>query len=306
MHLGSRRRMLSAAFCVVTLVALIPAAIAQSPPIAIVDAGPGPEAALTQKIAVLRFDALGIDTELVIRLEALFRSELERLAKQPITPRREFDALITGPLRDCSGENKCLAAIGKKLKADVVITGTVGAAGENYVLSIKAVNSQTGEQIRRISSDPLRGSPDELIDAVRVAAYRLLAPEQLYGGMVILCDVVGGTVLLDGKAVGKTPLAVPLSKLPLGPHQLRVEAPGYAAFEEPVDVRFQKNTRIVVRLVADNSKPIELPPLHKEQPHWYGKTWVIVGIGVASVLVGVVAGSALAGKKIVCTQGQRC
>ncbi|MCX5744174.1 MAG: hypothetical protein NT062_16920, partial [Proteobacteria bacterium] len=36
----------------------------------------GPEEALSQKIAVWRFDALGIEPELVARLETLFRMEL--------------------------------------------------------------------------------------------------------------------------------------------------------------------------------------------------------------------------------------
>ena len=145
----------------------------------------GPEEALTQKIAVWRFDALGIEAELVTRLETLFRSELDRLAKQPMPVRRDIDRAVTGDLRECTGEEKCLTAIGKKLGVDVVVTGTVGAVGENYVLSIKAVDVRTGTQLRRINSDPLRGSPDELIDSVRVAAYRLLAPEQIYGGILM-------------------------------------------------------------------------------------------------------------------------
>ncbi|MEO7733435.1 MAG: hypothetical protein ABIY55_20905, partial [Kofleriaceae bacterium] len=70
---------------------------------------------IDQKLAVWRFDALGIDPELVARLETLFRMELDRLDKQPLPSRREIDRAITGDARDCTGEDKCLAAIGKKL-----------------------------------------------------------------------------------------------------------------------------------------------------------------------------------------------
>lgn len=274
--------------------------------VAISDAGPGPEEALTQKIAVWRFDALGIEAELVTRLETLFRSELDRLAKLPMPVRRDIDRAITGDLRDCTGEEKCLTAIGKKLGVDVVVTGTVGAIGENYVLNIKAVDVKTGTQLRRISSDPLRGSPDELIDSVRVAAYRLLAPEQIYGGILILSDLVGGNVLLDGKVVGKTPLPAPLHKLALGPHTLRVEAPGYAPFEEKVEVRFQKNTRVVVRLVLDETKVAVLPPVHKTRSGWYSKPWVMAGIGVAAVFVGLVIGNQLQPPAVNCPGGSGC
>src|SRR5512140_3401616 len=99
----------------------------------------GPEEALNQKLAVWRFDALGIDPELVARLETLFRMELDRLDKQPMPSRRDIDRSITGEARDCTGEDRCLVAIGKKLGVDVVLTGTVGQLGDNYVLTIKAV-----------------------------------------------------------------------------------------------------------------------------------------------------------------------
>src|SRR5258708_40044595 len=49
----------------------------------------GPEEALNQKLAVWRFDALGIDPELVARLETLFRMELDRLDQPPIPSPRE-------------------------------------------------------------------------------------------------------------------------------------------------------------------------------------------------------------------------
>ncbi len=270
------------------------------------DAGPGPEEALTQKIAVWRFDALGIEAELVTRLETLFRSELDRLAKQPMPIRRDIDRAVTGDLRECTGEEKCLTAIGKKLNVDVVVTGTVGAVGENYVLTIKAVDVRTGTQMRRISSDPLRGSPDELIDSVRVAAYRLLAPEQIYGGILMLSDLVGGNVSLDGKSVGKTPLPAPLSKLALGPHKIRVEAAGYAPFEEAVEVRFQKTTRVVVRLVLDTSKVVTLPPVHKTRTHWYSNTWVMVGIGAAAIFTGLLLGNAAQPQSVTCPGSDGC
>jgi hypothetical protein len=152
-------------------------------------AGDGPEAALDQKIAVWRFDALGIENELVARLETLFRMELARLSKNQLPTRREIERAVTSEQQNCTGEERCLAAIGKKIGVDVVITGTVGAMGSSYVLNIKAVDVATQKLIKRIDSDPLRGSPDDLIEGVRVAAYRLLAPAQLHGSIQIQTDL---------------------------------------------------------------------------------------------------------------------
>lgn len=254
-----------------------------------------PEHALTQKIAVWRFDALGIDPVLVARLEALFRSELDRLAAAPMPSRREIDRKVIGDLAACTGEDKCLAAIGKKLGVDVVVAGSVGALGDNYLLNIKVVESATAKQLRRITTEPLRGTPDDLIDSVRVAAYRLLAPEQLHGSIVVLSDLIGAEVSIDGKRAGTTPLPAPVAKLPLGPHQVRVSAAGYSSFEETVEVRFQKSARVEVRLVADLSSPAG-PSVGARRPaprRWYQRTWVIAAIGVSAVVVGALIGDQL-------------
>lgn len=166
---------------------------------------------------------------------------------------------------------------------------------------------KTGKQLRRIATDPLRGSPDELIEAVRVAAYSLLAPDQLYGSIAVLSDIVGATVSLDGKPAGKgkasmTPLPGPVAKVPLGKHVLKVEAKGYLPFEEEVEVRFQKSTRVVVRLapaepVVDDGKP-KVVEREGKRP-WYTSTWAYVGAGVAAVVIGAVVGWAMGKDEVV-------
>ncbi len=263
----------------------------------------GPEEALTQKIAVWRFDALGIEPELVARLETLFRMELDRLVKQPLPSRREIERVVTAGQRDCTGEEKCLAAIGKKLGVDIVVTGTVGAMGDNYILNIKAVDVASTKQVQRIQTDPLRGNPDDLIEGVRVAAYRLLAPDQLHGAIQVQGDLVGAEVQLDGKQIGKTPLPRMglISKQPLGKHTLRVQAAGYAPFEDEVDVHFQKISQVVVRLLPSNivlgTGKIE----QVERRPFYTRTWFIVGVGVAAIVVGASVGYSIG--KVDCVNG---
>lgn len=254
-----------------------------------------PEEALTQKLAVWRIDALGIEPALVSRLDALFRIELDRLATAPLPNRRDIESAIAGDkeLARCGGEDRCLAAIGKRLGVDVMITGSVAAMGDNYILNIKAVDVAKAAQIRRISTDPLRGSPDELIDAIRVAAYRLLAPDQLHGSIVVLSDLLGATVQVDGKTVGATPLPGPITKIALGEHVLKVSAKGYTPFEDKVTVRFQKATRVVVRLVVAPGDPegIAAPRLiARPRKPWYSSGWAYAGAGVAAVAIGVAIG----------------
>jgi hypothetical protein len=267
-----------------------------------------PTEVLNKKIAVWRFDALGIDPEIVQRLETLFRMELDRLDKQPLPSRATVEKSITPAEQNCTGEERCLAAIGKRLGVDLVVTGTVGSLGDNYVLNIKAVEVTTGKS-QKIQSPPLKGTPDELIEGVRVAAYSLLAPDQLHGSLQFQSDLVGAEVTLDGKAVGKTPLANQgvIPKLALGKHKLHVEARDYAPFDDDVEVHFQKVSPVVVRLVGTGETIGTGKTVTKVHDPIYERTWFIVGAAV--VVVGLAALIGAKAGEVKCTRypgGEPC
>ncbi len=254
-------------------------------------------------MALLRIEPLGLEPELVIRLEALFRLELERLEGVTLPTGHEVDKAAAGDaaLRGCTSEPECLTGIGKKLGVAYMVSGTVGALGDSYVINLKLVEVASGKEIRRIE-EPLSGSPDELIEAVRVAAYRLWAPDKLKGSIAILVDVTGAEVFLDGKQLGKTPLAQPVANLAVGKHSLRIAARGYSDFLQDVDVRFQKSTQVVVSLQRASVVPGGPPggaPLRAAPVPWYSSTWGYVGLGVAAVALGVLVGLALTGDEVV-------
>jgi hypothetical protein len=255
------------------------------------ETGPGPEEALDKKIAVWRFDALGIDAEIVQRLETLFRLELDRLDRVPLPTRQTIESKVTPAEQNCTGEEKCLSAIGKRLGVDFVVTGTVGSLGDNYVLNIKAVEVASGKS-QKIQSPPLKGTPDEMIESVRVAAYSLLAPAQLHGSLQIQSDLVGAAVSLDGKALGKTPLPNQgvLGKLALGPHKLHVEAKDYSPFDDTVEVHFQKVSPVVVRLVGSSETVGTGRTIHETKNPLYERPWFVIAVGVAAIGIGAAVG----------------
>jgi PEGA domain-containing protein len=261
----------------------------------------GPEEALDKKIAVWRFDALGIDADIVQKLETLFRLELDRLDRVPLPSRRDIEAKITAAEQNCTGEEKCLTAVGKRLGVDFVVTGTVGSLGDNYVLNIKAVEVATGKS-QKIQSPPLKGTPDELIEGVRVAAYSLLAPDQLHGSLQVASDLVGATVTIDGKEIGKTPLANQgvIAKLSLGKHKLHVEARDYAPFDDEVDVHFQKVSPVVVRLVGTGETIGTGKTVTKVNDPIYSRTWFVIGAAVVVVGLAAVIGASAGATK--CTR----
>jgi len=251
-------------------------------------------------VALYRLDPLGLDAERALRLEALFRAELERMNQMPLPGRALIETVLAkdATLRGCGGEPACLGAVARRLDAQQIVAGNVAQLGDSYVVNLKLVDAK-GIEIRRVS-EPLKGSADELIDAVRVAAYRLVRPQDLKGSLAILCDAPGANVVLDGKIVGKTPLVRPLEGIDVGKHTLKLEARGYTTFESAVDVRFQKTSEVVVRLLLIGG-PLEPPP---EAPTpWYASPWMYAAVGAGAVVLGFFIGRALAKESTIdCTK----
>ena len=204
----------------------------------------------TETYALFRLDALGIDPQIVDQLQRILRNELTRVVGRELPSERAVaDVIAANPkLAGCTAEPACLAPLARALHVTRVVAGNVGGLADSYVVNLKLADDN-GRELRRVTAT-LSGSPAELIDEIRVAAYRLVAPERLVGNIAILSDVPGATVMLDGIDVGKTPLAGPLASLPVGVHKLAVEREGFSSFSEDVPVRFEKTTQVVVHQSA--------------------------------------------------------
>jgi hypothetical protein len=250
-----------------------------------------PAARAARPLALNRLDPLGLDPEITSRLEALLRAELERIVKNPVPSGRETARVVAErrDLQGCTGAPECLAGIGRALGADKVVDGNVGGLGESYVINLKIVDAHAGREIRRVSQ-VLHGDPDVLIEEIRVAAYRLIAPEQVRGALAILSDARAAHIFLDGTPIGVTPTVGPIGNLPVGDHALRIALDGYADFLRTVTIRFQKTTQVVVHMEAlPGARPILADP-GPEPVHFYGRGWFYAVVGVAAVGAGIALG----------------
>jgi hypothetical protein len=242
--------------------------------------------------ALFRLDALGIAPEIVEQLERILRVEVERAAGQPLPPRAAVDQVTAQnpKLAGCTADPACLAPLARALKASRVIAGTVGGLADSYVVNLKLAD-EGGRELRRVTAT-LRGSPEELIDEIRVAAYRLVAPERLVGAIAVLSDVPGATVSLDGHAIGQTPLAGALDRLSVGIHQLDVAREGFTPFSEQVPVRFEKTTQVVVHQNATTAAARRALARATGTP-LYARWYFWTGVLSVAVLTGVVIGFAV-------------
>jgi hypothetical protein len=254
-----------------------------------------PAAADARGLAIFRIDPLGVDAQIVGRLEGLLRIELGRLADATLpTPDRIQKMLAANPgLQNCTGEVGCLVRVGQLLGVDRVISGNVGGLAGSYVVNLKIVDVAAGKELQQIQ-EPISGDPDQLIEAVRVAAYGLVAPERLRGAVAVLADQPDADVYLDGEHAGKTPLPT-LHGLKVGLHVVRVSKGGYTDVIQRVQVRFQKTAQVVVKLQAPGNKGRRKVDVRRPYP-WYTRWWFWTVVGVAAAGVGVGLGYAVSSK----------
>ncbi len=254
----------------------------------------------SQKVAVWRIDALGgLSKKVVTTLESLLTQELARIADEVI-PSAKTIALQqrNRRLRKCEGNDRCLAALGRHLNVRYVITGNLAALGNHYVVTLKLVDSAERKAIRSIS-EPLSGEAEQLIETVRVAAYRLLDPQALLGSLRIMVNQTNAKIFVDGKFVGKSPLRSPVSRLKIGKHSLKITHDDFLDLAKTVDVRFQKTTTVKVNLVKPQETPQPFPdkpvgPITRDHPTpFYSKWWFWTAVGVGAAALGATAGWAI-------------
>lgn len=253
-------------------------------------------AAETQRVAIWRIDPLGdLSPEIVARLESLLLQEMGRIVGDVVPSiksqqvQRKYRSL-----RKCQGSNRCLAKIGRRLRAKYIVSGTLASLGQDYVVRLKMVSTRSGKTVRGIA-EVLSGRKDQLIEAVRVAAYRLLAPARLKGTLQVLVNIAGATIYMNGKRVGVSPLRHALPKLGVKKHTLRITHPDHLDFIRKVKVRFQKTTIVRVKLKKPKILPRRaarsLPPVLKDAvTPWYSKWWFWTIVGVVAVGAGAAAG----------------
>jgi len=266
-----------------------------------------PTPAWSGGLAVFRIDPLGVEPAIVTRLDALLRIELNRLADAALPTKRAMERLVRRKpsLSKCTGDPSCLAEAGTLLGVKQIISGNVGGLGDSYVVNLKLVSVVDRREVRRVQ-ETISGRPEQLIEAVRVAAYRLVAPERLRGTLEVLANVPGAAILIDGKQLGTTPLP-PQRGLRVGRHTLRVTKSGYTDTVQQVVVPFQKTVQVVVKLQTPPNK--RGVPRKRERPvPWYTRWWFWTSVAVIAAGAGVALGFALsADKGINCSaEPERC
>lgn len=207
------------------------------------------------RVAVLELASLGLPEEMRRNLEILLNNSVRTMAGMQSISTLDVQMLLQNPkytdLAACGGGPQCARRIGQAIGADVVVFGTLAGIGDSFSLNLRALIPATGQELGRQKVDVV-GSRDVLIPAIRLAAFRLLAPEQVHGALMVDTNVDGVLIVVDGQSAGTTPLSKPIEHLSEGEHTVVVTREGYEPLTETLQIKPFETTRLRLQLRSSN------------------------------------------------------
>ena len=218
-----------------------------------------------RRVAVLELSSLGVPEALRRNLEALLDNSMRTIKDVQLIPPLDLRIMLQAPkyadLAQCGGGPDCALRTARVAGAQVVVFGTVAAIGDSFNLNLRAMNVADGKEIGRQKAD-VAGSRDLLIPQIRLAAYNLIAPDQIRGSLLVDISIAGVAVSVDGHEAGVTPLPKAIDGLTPGDHHVVLKRPGYATFEQNLSIKAFETARLHVDLGGDvaAAKPALPPP----------------------------------------------
>lgn len=235
--------------------------------------------ARAETVAVTPLDGLGVDKKLLARLDAALARELRAVPDVTVV-------VVDANEPACDGEPVCLKALGERLGAARVLTGSVAKVEDELHIALKLVTMASAEVEPRTVNETAPMDRAEI--RLRGSAIKLVRPDQFNksGTILVVLPLEGAEVLVDGAPRGTTPLFGPIDALPPGRREVEVRHPDAKPWRGFVDLRFGEPHRLelalvdgALREVVDAPPPGEITPQAPAPPN----VLLLSGLGVAAV-----------------------
>lgn len=206
-----------------------------------------------RRVAVTNLEGLGLDDKIIAAFERYLETSIGTIEGISTISSIDVEIALQDPrneaLRNCGGRERirCAAALGRYLGADTMVYGTIGAIGSSYSVNLRAVDVSNGQESAKHSAT-ISGSRDQLIPEVRLAAFKLIAPDKIFGTLTVDIEIAGVAVEVDGKDIGTTPLPNPAVPLPPGPHVIVLRRPGFKEFQREFEIEPFETSRLELQL----------------------------------------------------------
>jgi TolB-like protein len=192
------------------------------------DPSPLPMEART-RLAVMRLAAPELPEALRVGLTETIATHIDRTEVfETISPEQVATLLAYEKRRDLLGDcfdEACFTRVGRWVRAQHILGGSIGKAGDRFVLNLVVVDIESGTALARTTEEA--DSAAELLSSSKAAAITVLQPllEERRGFVRIDCRVPDAELVIDGlpriEGVGQV---IPLAA---GPHAVRIEKEGF-------------------------------------------------------------------------------
>jgi len=190
-------------------------------------------------LAVLDLQNKGVDEDLVQNLTDIITVSLNKLGVFEVLSRADIQQMLAfeedKQMMGCESDTSCLAEIGGALGVALLVNGSIGKVGSNYIINLNLTDTRSAtvkEREQRQVSDADKLT-DEIERAARFLVRGLLEAQQ--GILILKASESGADVEIDGRIVGATPLKrMPLSG---GPHTLKLFKKGFVAWARDIDIK---------------------------------------------------------------------
>ncbi|MBN1960375.1 MAG: PEGA domain-containing protein [Deltaproteobacteria bacterium] len=198
-------------------------------------------------IAVLELSGLGI-SDITKNLEQYLRNSLATIEGIIIISQIDIQMAMQDPrnrtIAQCGGRLDCAFKIGKLVSADVVILGSISGLGNSYSINLRALDVANKKEISRYQASV--SGRNQLIPEIRLAAYKLVAPDKIKGWLIIDIKTKGMTIEIDGVLIGTTPFTDPIDSLSPGKHKVIIRRSGYAPHAQEIIIRPFESTKLTL------------------------------------------------------------
>jgi hypothetical protein len=242
----------------------------------------------SQRLAVLEIRPLGVPPELAHTLTGVVAEQAGKIPGFTAISQSEITSMLglerQKQMLGC-GDESCLAEIGGALGASRVLSGSLSKVGDAYLLQLELVDT-TRAVVQGRESRSVPGAATELIETARDLTHRLLTgkPLDVTGRIKFTIDPSGARVVLDGRQVGKSPLANSVA-MDQGRHKIQISADGYVTYETTMEVVPGQELAQEISLVPTSAV---VSTSHHETQRVIG--YVALGIAAAALGAGIYEG----------------
>jgi hypothetical protein len=185
----------------------------------------------------------------------------------------------------------CLQRIGDTIRADRFLWGQMSK--KNSQVTVELHLWSRGKPDARTSetySDNLKDPNEESLRKIASRLFAQATGSSATGTVTVRAGTANGTVLVDGQEKGKLENGVAKVEVPTGAHTIAVRVPGFELWSQPVTVGAAADQEIAATLTPAKAEPPPVVVTTKSLPVRKIAAYTAIGVGGASMIIGVVEG----------------